>query len=57
MVVVVAPEPLVETKSGPHTALIATVLHIAKIASDAHISRTSSCDHTGVAGESRWDSG
>jgi hypothetical protein len=25
MVVVVAPEPLVETKSGPQTALIATV--------------------------------
>ena len=52
IVVVLAPEPLDETKSGPHTALIATALHMAKIASDAHISGTSTWDHIRVSGES-----
>jgi hypothetical protein len=40
IVVVLAPEPLVETKSGPQTAEIATATHMAKIASDAHASVT-----------------
>ena len=37
MVVVFVPLPLVETKSGPQTALQATAIHIVAIASDAHI--------------------
>ena len=41
IVVLFVPEPLTETKSGPHTAQIATTTHIAVIASDAHISGTS----------------
>jgi hypothetical protein len=31
---------LLDTKSGPHTAATATAIHIATIASDAHISVT-----------------
>jgi len=41
MVVLFVPDPLEETKSGPHTALTATAIHIAKIASEAHTSLTS----------------
>jgi hypothetical protein len=40
MVVLLVPPPLVETKSGPQAALQATAIHIAAIASEAHISRT-----------------
>ena len=40
IVVVLDPEPLVDTKSGPQTAEIATATHIAKMASDAHVSVT-----------------
>ena len=39
MVVLVEPG-VAETKSGPHTALTATAIHIAAIGSDAHISLT-----------------
>jgi hypothetical protein len=39
MVVLCVPAPLVETKSGPHTALTDTATHITTIASDPHISR------------------
>src|SRR5262245_66245047 len=38
IVVLLAPLPLVDTKSGPHTALTATAIHIAVIASDAQTS-------------------
>ncbi|HET9244155.1 MAG TPA: hypothetical protein VFN99_12020 [Gaiella sp.] len=34
------PLPVVETKSGPQAALHATAIHIAAIATEAHISRT-----------------
>ncbi|MCE3286578.1 MAG: hypothetical protein K0S64_184 [Gaiellaceae bacterium] len=44
MVVLSVPDPLEETKSGPHTALTATATHIAEIASDAHISLMRSSD-------------
>ena len=40
MVVLFVPLPVVETKSGPQAALQATAIHIAVIASEAHISRT-----------------
>lgn len=40
MVVLLEPEPLMETKSAPHAALAATATHIATIAMDAHISLT-----------------
>ena len=40
IVVVLDPEPLVDTKAGPQTAEIATVTHIAKMANDAHVSVT-----------------
>ena len=40
MVVLFVPPPVVETKSGPQAALQATAIHIAAIASEAHISRT-----------------
>ena len=40
IVVALAPEPLVETKAGPHTAEIATAAHMAKMASDAQVSVT-----------------
>ena len=40
MVVVLAPDPLVDTKSGPQTAAIATAIHIAKMARDAQVSVT-----------------
>jgi hypothetical protein len=40
--VVLFPPLLVDTKSGPHTALTATTTHIAMMATDAHISVTSS---------------
>jgi len=35
---------LEETKSGPHTALTATAIHITAIASDAHNSVTKNSD-------------
>jgi hypothetical protein len=40
IVVVLDPEPLVDTKSVPQTAEIATATHIAKMANDAHVSVT-----------------
>src|SRR5262245_1920960 len=43
MVVLLVPDPLVEAKSGPQTAAIATAIHIAKIASDAQVSTTRTC--------------
>jgi hypothetical protein len=45
IVVLLEPAPLVDTKSGPQIVAIATAIHIAKIASDAHISTT----------RTRWD--
>jgi len=36
-VVLFVPEPLVDTKFGPQTAATETAIHIAVIASDAHI--------------------
>jgi hypothetical protein len=36
-----------DTKSGPQTALTATAIHMAAIASDAHISATKSEDQPG----------
>jgi hypothetical protein len=46
IVVLLVPDPLEETKSGPHTALTATANHIAVTASEAHISLTrNSEDH------------
>jgi hypothetical protein len=48
MVVLFVPDPLEETKSGPQTALTATAIHIAKIASEAHTSLTTKiADHPG----------
>jgi hypothetical protein len=44
MVVLSEPDPLEETKSGPHTALTATATHIAEIAREAHISLMRSSD-------------
>jgi hypothetical protein len=43
-IVVLFVEPLEDTKSGPQTALTATAIHIAAMASDAHISATKSED-------------
>jgi hypothetical protein len=38
--VLFVPAPLLDTKSGPQTAAIATAAHIAKMASDAQVSMT-----------------
>src|SRR5215475_10569420 len=51
IVVLLAPLPLVDTKSGPHTALTATAIHIAVIASDAQTSAvmcSSQCCRSGT---------
>jgi hypothetical protein len=46
IVVLFVPDPLEDTKSGPHTALTATAIHIAATATAAHISlMTNSEDH------------
>ena len=46
IVVVVAPKPLVETKSGPQTAPVADTAQMTTIARDAHISAASNrADH------------
>jgi hypothetical protein len=38
IVVLLDPDPVVDTKSGPQTAVAATAIHIDVIASDAHAS-------------------
>ena len=43
-IVVPLPSLLWETRSGPHTEATATAIHIAAIASDAHVSATSRAD-------------
>ena len=53
MVVVFVPLPVVETKSGPQTALQVTAIHIAVIASEAHISRTWSTSNQLCSGVDR----
>jgi hypothetical protein len=56
IVVLLPPGPLLETKSAPHTALTATAIHIATIASDAHISVARSCkDQRLLSGIARAD--
>ena len=53
MVVLFVPLPVVETKSGPQAALQATAIHIAVIASEAHISRTWSTSNQLCSGVDR----
>src|SRR5206468_639755 len=51
IVTVCTPEPLLATKSGPHTAVTDTAIHIAVIASEPHTSRMRrNSTHWGRAG-------
>jgi hypothetical protein len=43
--IVVVPEALLTTRSGPNSASNSTASHITAIASDAHISTTRTCEN------------